>query len=56
MIDDIVKRSMDPCEKALKDADLTTNDHEVILVGGSTRVPLVQSLFKSFLEKNLIKV
>jgi len=43
MVSDLVKRSIKPCEKALKDAKLTTKDiDEVILVGGSTRIPVIQ--------------
>jgi len=42
LIDDLVKRTIAPCESALKDAGITKNEiNEVILVGGSTRVPLV---------------
>ncbi|RAP29045.1 molecular chaperone DnaK [Candidatus Marinamargulisbacteria bacterium SCGC AG-343-D04] len=52
MIDALVKRSMKPCEKALKDADLTKNDiHEVILVGGTTRIPMIQDAVKDFFGK-----
>ena len=41
--DDLVKRSMEPVKKALKDAGLTKKDvDEVILVGGSTRIPIIQ--------------
>ena len=43
MIEDLVKRSIEPCKQALKDANLTPGSiNEVVLVGGSTRVPLVQ--------------
>lgn len=42
LIDDLVRRTIEPCEKAIKDAGVSKNDiNEVILVGGSTRVPLV---------------
>ena len=41
---DLVRRSLIPCEKALKDAGLKNSDiDEVILVGGSTRIPAVQT-------------
>ena len=41
-----------PCEKAIKDADISTNQiNEVILVGGSTRIPKVQELVKKFFGK-----
>src|SRR5690606_41993415 len=41
--DSLVKRSMEPCRKSLQDAGLSTSDiDEVILVGGSTRIPIIQ--------------
>jgi molecular chaperone DnaK len=44
MITPIIDRTLEPCRKALKDAGLSANDiDEVILVGGSTRIPLVQA-------------
>src|SRR5580692_2694218 len=44
MIEDIVARAMEPCKKALSDAGKKVSDiHEVVLVGGSTRIPLVQA-------------
>ena len=44
MIDPLVKRSLEPCKQALEDAGLKPSDiHEVVLVGGSTRVPKVQA-------------
>jgi molecular chaperone DnaK len=49
MIDDIVKRLMVPCEKALKDAGIKAGDiHEIVLVGGSTRIPKVVAAVKDF--------
>jgi molecular chaperone DnaK len=49
---DLIKRSMDPVSKALKDADLSTSDiDEVILVGGSTRIPRIQEEVKKFFGK-----
>ncbi|NNE35841.1 MAG: molecular chaperone DnaK [Rhodothermales bacterium] len=49
LVDDLVTRSIAPMEKALKDAGLSKSDiHEVILVGGSTRIPLVQKTVEEF--------
>jgi molecular chaperone DnaK len=49
MIDSMVKRTLEPCKKALKDADLSISEiNEVILVGGSTRIPAVQEAVKVF--------
>lgn len=48
----LVRRSMDPCIKALKDAGLTAADiDEVILVGGSTRIPKIQEEVEKFFGK-----
>ncbi len=52
MIMDIVDRTIEPCKRALEDAKLTPSDiDEVILVGGSTRIPLVQQKVKEFFGK-----
>ncbi len=49
---DIFKRLLEPCKQALKDADMNTSDvDEVILVGGSTRMPKVQEIVKKFFGK-----
>lgn len=49
LISDLVERSMEPCRKVLKDAGLQASDlHQVIMVGGSTRVPMVQSKVEAF--------
>jgi len=49
---DLVNRSMEPVKKALQDADLDISDiDEVILVGGSTRIPVIQERVKAFFEK-----
>ncbi len=49
---DIFRRLLEPCKKALADAKLNTNEiDEVILVGGSTRIPKVQQLVKDFFGK-----
>ncbi|MCA9675898.1 MAG: molecular chaperone DnaK [Kofleriaceae bacterium] len=52
MIGDIVARAMEPCKRALADANKKPSDiHEVILVGGSTRIPMVQQKVKEFFGK-----
>lgn len=52
LADNLVKRSMDPCKKALKDAGLSTSDiDEVILVGGSTRIPRIAEEVEKFFGK-----
>ncbi len=49
---DLVRRSMEPCKKALSDAGLQTSDiDEVILVGGSTRIPVIQEQVEKFFGK-----
>ncbi len=49
---DLVRRSMEPCKKALADAGLTISDiDEVILVGGSTRIPIIQEEVEKFFGK-----
>ena len=53
LIDDLVKRTIEPCQTALKNADLTTSDiDEVILVGGSTRIPAIQEAVEKFFGKS----
>jgi len=52
LTDDLVKRSMDPCKKALSDAGLSPSDiDEVILVGGSTRMPKIVEEVEKFFGK-----
>ena len=52
LVDDLVKRCVEPCRKALKDAGCTSKDiNEVILVGGMTRMPKVQETVKDFFGK-----
>ncbi len=52
LVDHLVQRSIKPCEQALKDAGLTKNDiDEVILVGGSTRIPKIQQAVEDFFGK-----
>jgi len=47
--DSLVERTLEPCRKALKDAGLSTSDiDEVILVGGSTRIPKIQEVVEKF--------
>ncbi|MGD8413861.1 MAG: molecular chaperone DnaK, partial [Candidatus Latescibacterota bacterium] len=56
LVEDLIKRTIDPCKQALKDAGATTNDIEnVILVGGSTRMPAVKEATKKFFNKEPIK-
>jgi molecular chaperone DnaK len=52
MISPLVDRTLEPCRQALKDAGLDAKDvDEVVLVGGSTRIPLVQKLVSDFFGK-----
>jgi len=52
LIDDLVKRTIEPCQTALKAAGLKISDiDEVILVGGSTRIPVVQEAVEKFFGK-----
>ena len=52
LIDDLVKRTIDPCKTALKAAGLSKSDiDEIILVGGSTRIPAVQDAVEKFFGK-----
>ena len=52
LCDNLFQRSIDPCRQALKDAGLNASDiDEVLLVGGSTRIPKVQELVKEFFVK-----
>ncbi len=52
LVEDLVQRTIPPMEKALKDAGLKTSDiDEVILVGGSTRIPKIQEIVKTFFGK-----
>ena len=52
LIDDLVKRTIEPCQTALKAAGLSTGDiDEIILVGGSTRIPAVQEAVEKFFGK-----
>ena len=52
LCDDLFRRSIEPCRKALEDAHLRASEiDEVLLVGGSTRIPKVQELVKEFFGK-----
>ncbi|MAD96684.1 MAG: molecular chaperone DnaK [Flavobacteriaceae bacterium] len=52
LIDDLVKRTIEPCKAALKSADLSTSEiDEIILVGGSTRIPAIQEAVEKFFGK-----
>ena len=52
LVEDLVQKTIEPCRIALKDAGLSVNDvAEVILVGGQTRMPLVQKCVKDFFGK-----
>ena len=52
LADDLIRRSMEPCKAALKDAGYTAADiDEVILVGGSTRIPRIQEEVEKFFGK-----
>jgi len=52
LVEDLVKKTIDPCRVAMKDAGVSPSDvSEVILVGGQTRMPLVQKYVKDFFGK-----
>jgi molecular chaperone DnaK len=52
LIDDLVKRTIQPCKKAMKAAGLSNSDiDEVILVGGSTRIPAIQEAVEKYFGK-----
>lgn len=52
LVEELVKRSIDPCRTALQDADLSASEiDEVILVGGQTRMPMVQAAVAEFFGK-----
>lgn len=50
--DDLIQRTIEPCRLALKDANMSASDvDEVILVGGSTRIPAIQQIVEKFFGK-----
>lgn len=52
LADSLIKRTIDPCKTALKNAGYSTSDiDEIIMVGGSTRIPAIQDAVKSFFGK-----
>jgi molecular chaperone DnaK len=52
MVEDLVKRTISPCRKAVKDAGLNVEEiDEIILVGGSTRIPCIQEAVEKFFKK-----
>lgn len=56
LISDLVERTIEPCRKAIKDANINISDiDEVILVGGSTRIPIIQQKVKEFFGKEANK-
>ncbi len=54
LVEKLARRTLEPCRKALEDAGLQPKDiDEVVMVGGSTRIPLVQKLVKEFFGKDI---
>ncbi len=52
LVDDLIQRTIDPCRSALKNAGMSTSDiDEIILVGGSTRIPAIQAAVEKFFGK-----
>lgn len=52
LVEDLIKRTIEPCKKALKDAGKSASDiNEIVLVGGMTRMPAVQEAVKKFFGK-----
>ncbi|BBB10775.1 molecular chaperone DnaK [Sphingopyxis sp. FD7] len=52
LVEDLVKRTLEPCKKAIKDAGVSAKDiDEVVLVGGMTRMPRVREVVKDFFGK-----
>jgi len=53
LVDDLLQRTLNPCQQALKDAGLQASQiDEVVLVGGSTRIPKIQEMVKTFFGKD----
>ena len=56
LVEPILKKTLAPCERALKDAGIQTSEiDEVVLVGGSTRIPKIQEMVRSFFGKEAHK-
>lgn len=56
LIESFIKRTIEPCKTALKDAKMSVSDiDEVILVGGSTRIPAIQTAVEQFFNKKVSK-
>lgn len=56
LVSDLVERSLEPCKKAMKDAGIAQKDiNEVLLVGGSTRIPAVQEAVEAYFGKKANK-
>src|SRR3546814_14294379 len=52
LVEDLIKRTLEPCKKAIKDAGVSASDvDEVVLVGGMTRMPRVREVVKDFFGK-----
>ena len=52
LCDDLIQRTIEPCRKAVADAGLKVSDiDEVLLVGGSTRIPAIQQIVEKFFGK-----
>jgi L1 cell adhesion molecule like protein len=56
LCDDLFRKTMDPVEQVIKDSKISKNNiHEVVLVGGSTRIPKIQQLLKDYFNKDPCK-
>jgi molecular chaperone DnaK len=56
LVDELVRKSFAPCERALKDAEITKKQiDKILLVGGQTRMPLVQQMVEDFFEKKPLR-
>ena len=56
LVEDLVNKTLEPCKKVVADAKISVNDiEEIIMVGGMTRMPLVQKVVREFFQKELHK-